>query len=576
MISNKIMRKLLPILVIFAMTLSLGFASEVTDTIEDFELNVDLQRLVINNAEDQGKDVSTARMLLTEFEEAVDDLKDTYAEYGEGIETQKAQNAAWGVLVKIGEEYERLEINFGDDNKNKEKEAQEQVEEAIENFDTHFEVLDTLVEVAELQGKDVSEAKAAVNSLRSRYDTMVNHYNKGEYKDAQRELFRIFLDMPDLQEKLEDLGIEGDEDNRPVKERVEETLTKFEYPIQVLDLVLDNAEAEGKNVSIARNTLDEMESTLSEIDDLYEEGEYDNAWRKVMRLFVLGVRLQNDLADLDIDLDDGRTSQEKVKEAIDGFEVHEESINFVFTQAGKKGKDIKKAKALFDEMKSLMVTIEDLYDKGKYEEAEQVLFQVYIKSPEFQEEFQKVVKSLEDTPEEMRAKLQDTLDEYEMNLPLIRQFIEFAKDQSKDTEKIEGMLDEFEDHMEDVREKFDEGDYKNANRKLQRAYLVAMQFQKEFEKLNEIDKDEIRQNIDDAKEGIAFAKDIVKELKRAGLEVEDAENLIEKIEKRMKRVEDLYQAGEYKKASKELTRAFSLGAKLQAISSELIKEYEGE
>jgi len=535
-------------------------------------LNLEIQEIIIDNADSAGKDVSTLRGLLGEFEDAVDNLQIAYDEHGEGIETQRAQNVVWSKLVEMNEEYERLGINLDDEG---DSDAKEKVEEAIEGLEVHLEILDTLIEVAEVQGKNTGDVKRSLNTVKEHYEGMIDLYEDGEYDDAQRELFRLYIAMPELQEELEELGIGEEEDNRPVKERVEDVLTKFEYPLQVLVLLLDNADLEGKDTGTARETLEEMEIILEEVHDLYDNGDYNDAWNKVMRLFVLGVRLQNDFREIGINLEDDRTSQEKVKEAIEDFEVHEESIEFVFLQASKKGRDVSTAENIFNEMKVLMEEVERLYDAGRYEESEMVLLQVFLKSPEFQEEFQKLVKSLEETPEEMRAKLQKILEEYEANLPLIEQMIDIAEGQGKDVSRIRTLLGKFKGYMEQVKGHYQNKEYKDAQRQLQRAYIIANDFKKEFEKLEEIDVDEIRENIDKAQDGIAFARDILRELKRAGLDTSEADSLVEKIERRMDNVENLYNEGNYKEASQELMRAFSLGTRLQAISGELIKEYEG-
>ena len=566
------MKRALPVLMSFCLILSLASGEDIGQTIEDLELNLEIQGIIIENAEAAGKDVSAARGILSEFEDAVDNLQDAHDEHGEGIEVQRAQMAVWEKLTELQEEYENmgLDLKEGED-----KDAKESVEEAMDGLDVHFEVLDTLLEVADLQGKDTVRARNRLAVIREHYENMVELYEDGEYKEAQRELFRLYIAMPELQEELEGLEIGEEEDNRPIKERIEDVLTKFEYPLQVLELLLDNAEAEGKDTGTARETLEEMGEILEDVHDLYDGGDYEAAWRKVMRLFVLGVRIQNDFRDLGIELEDDRTSEEKVKEALEEFEVHEESIKFVFRQARKKGRDISRAETLFNEMKDLMEQVEAKYEDGEYEEAEMVLLQVFLRSPEFQEEFQKVVRSLEETPEEMRAKLEETLEEYDANIPLIEQMIDAAERQGKDVERIRELLGKFKGYMEQVRAHHREGEYKDAQRQLQRAYIIANDFKKEFEKLEELDVEEIRENINKAQEGIGFAKDILRELRRAGLDTAEADSLVEKIEDRMDRVESLYDQGKYKEASQELMRAFSLGAKLQSISGELIKEYEG-
>ena len=557
----------------FCLLFSFVSAEDIGQKIEDLELNLEIQQILIDTADSQGKDVSNLRSLVEDFENRIDDLRDAYREHGEGVETQRAQNAVWQVLIQINEEYERLGIDL---DREEDSDAKEKVEEAIDGLDVHLEILDALLDAAEAQGKSVGRAKAELENVRKLYGNMVDHYENGDYEEAQRELFRIYIAMPDLQEELEKLGIGEEEDNRSLEEKVEDVLTKFEYPLQVIDIVLDAAEAEGKDVDTVRETLDEMKDILEEVQEFYDAGNYKDAWTKVMRLFVLGVRLQNDLRDAGIDLDDDRTSEEKVREALEEFEVHEESIEFVFTQAEKKGRDTSRARSLFEELKSLMREVKDLYDDGKYEEAEMKMFQVYLKAPAFQEEFQKVVKSLEETPEEMRAKLEKTLGEYHANLPLIEQMIDAAERQGKDVSAIRRLLGEFKGYMGEVEDLYDAGEYKDALRKLQRAYIIANSFKKEFEALQEIDTTEIRENIEKASEGIAFAKDLLRELRRAGIDTSEAEALVEKIEARMYEVKEHYDAGEYREASKELMRAYSFGAKLQAISEELIKEYKGE
>ena len=442
------MKRSVSLLISFCFLFAVTSADNIGQTIEDLELNLEIQEIIIDNADSAGKDVSTLRGLLGEFEDAVDNLQIAYDEHGEGIETQRAQNVVWSKLVEMNEEYERLGINLDDEG---DSDAKEKVEEAIEGLEVHLEILDTLIEVAEVQGKNTGDVKRSLNTVKEHYEGMIDLYEDGEYDDAQRELFRLYIAMPELQEELEELGIGEEEDNRPVKERVEDVLTKFEYPLQVLVLLLDNADLEGKDTGTARETLEEMEIILEEVHDLYDNGDYNDAWNKVMRLFVLGVRLQNDFREIGINLEDDRTSQEKVKEAIEDFEVHEESIEFVFLQASKKGRDVSTAENIFNEMKVLMEEVERLYDAGRYEESEMVLLQVFLKSPEFQEEFQKLVKSLEETPEEMRAKLQKILEEYEANLPLIEQMIDIAEGQGKDVSRIRTLLGKFKGYMEQVR-----------------------------------------------------------------------------------------------------------------------------
>lgn len=566
------MKRLFSILISFCFIFGSVAAADVEQQIEDLELNLEIQHIILENAGNLGKDTSTAESLLNDFENKIDDLRDAYREFGEGIETQRELNAIWRILTDLTDEYERIGIDTGGE---EESDAEENVEEAIEDLEIHFEILDTLIEVADAQGKDISAAKNALETVKEHYDNMVDLYEDGEFDKAQRELFRIYIAMPELQEELEELGIGEEEDNRPVKERVDDVLTKFEYPLQVLVLLLDNADLEGKDTEIARETLTEMETILEDVHDLYDDGDYDKAWNKVMRLFILGVRLQNDFRDIGINLEDDRTSQEKVEEALEDFEVHEESIEFVFLQASKKGRDVSNAEDIFNVMKALMKEVEHLYDAEEYEEAEMVLLQVFLRSPEFQEEFQKLVKSLEETPEEMRLKLQKTIEEYEANFPLIKQMIDAAEKQGKDVLRIRSLLGKFDGYMEQVKEHYQNKEYKDAQRQLQRAYIIANDFKKEFEKLEEIDAGEIREHIDKAQDGIAFARDILKELRRAGLDTSEADSLVEKIERRMDNVENLYNEGKYKEASQELMRAFSLGARLQAISGELIKEYEG-
>lgn len=535
------------------------------EKLEELELSLEVVELVIDASEDLEKDVDEIKEVFDEYKEAVEELREAFDDDLDESELNSMLADVYGIALEMQPLLDELGIDTEE-----EEDKEQKVADALEDWETTAELYYVLLDAAEEKGEDVDAARDLLEELDEHFDTIQDLYDEEDYEGAHLELMRMYITAAEFQDETEKLE-SFEDDGKDKEEHVEAFIDNWYYLGEVLVLILDAAEDEGKDVDEARELLEEIQEYFYEVEALYDSGDIDEAWIKLIKVFTLAIKFQQELEDIGIDLED-KTPQENVEEALENWELTQAEIKLFFAKAEGEGHDVEPAKSLFEEIEDKMEKAEDYYDDEDYEAAWREVLQVFVLANQFQAEFQKLLASLEPTEEEMKEKIGTTLEEYEVGKELVEIVLEALAEQGKDTADAEMYLNELDQRMQEVEDLYNEGDYEQAMRKMQSAFVYATKLQKELKEL-EIPEEDLETQIAEVEQGVVDAKEILEILSDV-IDVSDAEEMLEDIEDHVEKAREYYDEGDVKSASKELKQVYIMSVKFGKITEDLIEDYQ--
>ena len=198
--------------------------------------------------------------------------------------------------------------------------------------------------------------------------------------------------------------------------------------------------------------------------------------------------------------------------------------------------------------------------------------QMFVIANEFQTEFKKLLASLEPTEEEMKAKIEKTLEEFEVGKELVTIVLDNLEEAGKDVSDARMYLNELDQRMQEVEDLYNNGDYQQAMRDMQRAFVYATKLQKELKEL-EIGEEDLETQLEELETGVADAKELLETLGEV-IDMSDAEEMLEDIEERVEKAREYFDDGDTKNASKELKHVYIMSKKFEKITEDLIEDYK--
>ena len=133
-------------------------------------------------------------------------------------------------------------------------------------------------------------------------------------------------------------------------------------------------------------------------------------------------------------------------------------------------------------------------------------------------------------------------------------------------------LNELDQRMQEVEDLYNNGDYQQAMRDMQRAFVYATKLQKELKEL-EIGEEDLETQLEELETGVADAKELLETLGEV-IDMSDAEEMLEDIEERVEKAREYFDDGDTKNASKELKHVYIMSKKFEKITEDLIEDYK--
>ena len=540
---------------------SLASAQSAQEQLEGFKETLEVYESYLEQLNDSIEPIDSSKLseMISDFRKAVNDFE-TALESND-VELQASALAGiYEVAPLIGDEIDRINES------NKERQLKE-FEKLYGDMEISFDVFQAGLDDAENKGKDISEAQIILNEVKELREKFKAELDREDLAGAVAVLNEIKQKSDELKKETDRLGVLQD-DGKSEKERVEGTLKDFSYSIELIELILDDAKSQGIDASAAESFLNEIKEIFREMEQEYDKGNISESHKKLLKIFIVAVKLQDELRKINPSIDDSRTNKEKVEDSLREWKLNKVSIEHVLKEAKKKGKDVSAAENLFNSIKSGMEAVSSLADKEDFESAWKEIMKLFKLGVQFRNEFSKLLEKLND-PEEQRKEISKIISDFESNRLQIKTYLDALKSLGKDVRRAEELLKEIDDLMTEAKNLAEGSSPRDAWKALQKAFLKGGRLQKEFKKF-ELTKEKIESTLSKADNEIFKAQKTVDDFKAGGKDTEEMQELLNEIKKRVEESKKALDKDDLETASEELKQVFRLSKKLEKISEDLL------
>lgn len=435
---------------------------KVEKAVEDLKLHIELINTMLDNIEDAGKDTDKPRKELKEIQKLYNDMKDAYDD-GDFDEAHTKLMKLYVQLPELQKELDKFE-EFED--KDKGKSTKEKVEGHLENMAYQFEITEIILDQAEEQGKDVKKARTLYEDLVELGEKAESEADRGDYETAWKTMLRIFIKASEFQKEFKKIS---PDDGRTNKERVEDTLSKWDGNAAMIEHVLDKAEEKDIDISKAESLFDEIEDGVDKAEKLADKEEYDDAWRELMKVFIKSNEFQKEFKLVLAELENPEEQKEKIKDIIDNFNRDYEVLLVFLDAQEDAGRDVDELRDLLNDVKELLDEADGVYEED-YKAGWKLIQKAFVKGHKLHKKF----KNLAFNPEDIK----DSIDQAQNNFDKAQDTIDALDDKGADVEDLQDLLDKIKKHVNKAEDLYERENYEAASNQLRKAFNLGNKLEK--------------------------------------------------------------------------------------------------